>query len=50
MGIPLVIIVTGIIWLRGWVYFFIFCTLAAIPGLVFLIRYKTWQEGSVSLN
>jgi len=53
MGIPRVIIASPAGYLAerlGWVYFFIFCTLAAIPGLVFLIRYKTWQEGSVSLN
>ena len=29
-------------------FFFIFCTLAAIPGLVFLFRYNTWQYGSSS--
>ena len=30
------------------IHFFIFCTLAAIPGLIFLFRYNTWQEGSYS--
>ena len=51
MGIPRVIVAspTGYLaeWL-GWVHFFIFCTLAAIPGLVFLFRYNTWQEVSYS--
>ena len=53
MGIPRVIIAspTGFLAEKlGWVYFFVFCALAAIPGLVFLVRYKVWQEGSVSLN
>lgn len=53
MGIPRVIIAspTGFLAEKlGWVYFFVFCSLAAIPGLVFLVRYKVWQEGSVSLN
>jgi len=46
MGIPRVIVSspTGFLAERlGWFHFFIFCTLAAIPGLVFLFRYKTWQ-------
>jgi MFS transporter, PAT family, beta-lactamase induction signal transducer AmpG len=53
MGIPRVIIAspTGFLAEKlGWVYFFVFCALAAIPGLVFLVRYKVWQEGSVTLN
>src|SRR3989338_934478 len=53
MGIPRVIIAspTGFLAEKlGWVYFFVFCALVAIPGLVFLVRYKVWQEGSVSLN
>ncbi len=53
MGIPRVIIASPAGFLAeklGWVYFFVFCAFAAIPGLVFLVRYRVWQEGSVSLN
>lgn len=48
MGIPRVIVSspTGFLAERiGWAQFFIFCTLAAIPGLVFLLRFKAWQWG-----
>lgn len=48
MGVPRVIVSapTGFLAERlGWVHFFFFCTLAAIPGLVFLFRYRVWQEG-----
>ena len=51
MGIPRVIVASPTGYLAewfGWVHFFIFCTLSAIPGLIFLFRYKTWQEGSSS--
>jgi len=51
MGIPRVIVASPTGYLAewfGWVHFFIFCTLAAIPGLIFLFRYNTWQEGSYS--
>lgn len=51
MGIPRVIVASPAGYLAewfGWVYFFLFCTLAAIPGLIFLFRYNTWQEGSFS--
>ena len=51
MGIPRVIVASPTGYLAewfGWVHFFIFCTLAAIPGLVFLFRYNTWQEVSSS--
>ncbi|HHT9116173.1 MAG TPA: MFS transporter, partial [Candidatus Wunengus californicus] len=51
MGIPRVIIASPTGYLAewfGWVHFFIFCTLAATPGLVFLFRYNTWQEVSSS--
>ena len=51
MGIPRVIVASPTGYLAewfGWVHFFIFCTLAAIPGLIFLFRYKTWEEGSSS--
>jgi len=47
MGIPRVIIAspTGYLAERvGWVHFFVFCTLVAIPGLALLFRYKAWQE------
>lgn len=49
MGIPRVIVSspTGFLAERlGWVHFFIFCTIAAIPGLVFLLRFKAWQGES----
>lgn len=49
MGIPRVIVSspTGLLAERlGWVYFFIFCTLIAIPGLIFLLRYNSWQNVS----
>ncbi len=47
MGIPRVVISspTGFLAEKlGWIYFFIFCAISAIPGLAFLFRYKTWQE------
>ncbi len=47
MGIPRVIISspTGFLAEKlGWVYFFVFCAISAIPGLIFLFRYKAWQE------
>lgn len=53
MGIPRVIVSspTGFLAERiGWVQFFIFCTLAAIPGLVFLFRFKAWQGESRPMN
>lgn len=49
MGIPRVIISspTGFLAEKlGWIYFFIFCAISAIPGLAFLFRYKAWQEKS----
>jgi MFS transporter, PAT family, beta-lactamase induction signal transducer AmpG len=49
MGVPRVIISSPTGYLAGylgWNYFFIFCTLAAIPGLLFLVRYKSWQGES----
>lgn len=48
MGVPRVFVSapTGFLAERvGWVAFFIYCTLAAIPGLIFLFRYRVWQEG-----
>ncbi len=53
MGIPRVIVASPTGYLAewfGWVHFFIFCTLAAIPGLIFLFRFNTWQEGSNTLG
>ncbi|KAA0242434.1 MAG: MFS transporter [Candidatus Brocadia sp. AMX2] len=53
MGIPRVIVAspTGFLVERlGWVRFFVFCTLAAIPGLVFLFRFKAWQGESHRVN
>ncbi len=53
MGVPRVIVSapTGFLAERvGWVAFFIYCTLAAIPGLVFLSRYRLWQEGLSSFH
>lgn len=48
MGVPRVIVSapSGFLAERlGWFQFFIFCTLTAIPGLIFLFRYRVWQEG-----
>lgn len=53
MGMPRVIVSapTGFLAERvGWVAFFIYCTLAAIPGLIFLSRYRVWQEGLSSFR
>ncbi|MDG6004601.1 MAG: MFS transporter [Candidatus Brocadia sp.] len=53
MGIPRVIVSapTGFLAERiGWVYFFVFCTLAAIPGLAFLFRFRVWQDGMRSFH
>lgn len=47
MGIPRVIAAspTGFLADRlGWMRFFIFCTFAAIPGLIFLVRFRAWQD------
>lgn len=47
MGIPRVIISspTGFLAEKlGWVHFFIFCAVSAVPGLIFLFRYRAWQE------
>jgi PAT family beta-lactamase induction signal transducer AmpG len=30
----------------GWVGFFVFCTLAAVPGLLLLLRYSTWENAN----
>lgn len=52
MGMPRVFVSapTGFLAERvGWVAFFIYCTLAAIPGIIFLSRYRVWQEGLGSL-
>jgi len=53
MGIPRVIVSSPAGFLAesmGWVYFFIFCALLAIPGLAFLLRYRAWQEESFPLS
>ncbi|WKZ19731.1 MAG: AmpG family muropeptide MFS transporter [Candidatus Jettenia sp. CY-1] len=53
MGVPRVIVSSPTGYLAeylGWNYFFIFCTLAAIPGLIFLFRYRTWQGKSYPLK
>lgn len=53
MGIPRVIVSSPTGYLAeylGWNYFFIFCTLAAIPGLIFLFRYRAWQGESYPLK
>jgi PAT family beta-lactamase induction signal transducer AmpG len=47
MGIPRVLAAapTGFLaqWI-GWELFFIFCTLAALPGLLLLRRYAAWKS------
>jgi PAT family beta-lactamase induction signal transducer AmpG len=51
MGIPRVIVSspTGFLAERlGWVHFFVVCALSAIPGLLFLLRYRAWQENHYS--
>lgn len=53
MGIPRVIVSSPAGYIAeflGWNYFFIFCTLAAIPGLVFLVRYNSWHRESYFLE
>ena len=50
MGIPRVIIASPTGFLAeglGWAYFFVFCAIAAIPGLALLFRYKVWQKESI---
>ncbi len=53
MGVPRVIVSSPTGYLAeylGWTYFFIFCTAAAIPGLIFLFRYRVWQGESCPLK
>jgi PAT family beta-lactamase induction signal transducer AmpG len=48
MGIPRVVAAsaTGILAeLFGWIGFFLFCTLIAIPGMLLLLRFAPWQGG-----
>jgi PAT family beta-lactamase induction signal transducer AmpG len=48
MGIPRVVAAsaTGILAeLFGWIGFFLFCTLIAIPGMLLLLRFAPWQDG-----
>ncbi len=47
MGVPRVIMGSGSGYLAkhmGWVYYFTFCTLIAIPGLLLLLKIKKWQK------
>jgi PAT family beta-lactamase induction signal transducer AmpG len=47
MGIPRVLASapTGFLAQRiGWELFFIFCTLAALPGLLLLRRFAAWEN------
>lgn len=47
MGIPRVLASAPTGWMAknfGWETFFLVCTAAAIPGLLMLLRYRTWQE------
>jgi PAT family beta-lactamase induction signal transducer AmpG len=32
----------------GWVGFFVFCTLIAVPGLLLLLRYPRWENESIT--
>jgi PAT family beta-lactamase induction signal transducer AmpG len=34
--------------LMGWEGFFIFCTLAAVPGLLILLRVAPWRSGGAA--
>ena len=50
MGIPRVIAAapTGYFAIHlGWVGFFIFCTAAAVPGMVLLVKCAPWKGGSI---
>ena len=45
MGIPRVIVAAPTGWMAeqmGWVDFFIFCALIAVPGMLILLRFKRW--------
>lgn len=47
MGIPRVIFGTSTGFIAqnlGWIGFFIFCTVAAIPGMLLLLRYDKWEK------
>jgi len=49
MGVPRVLAATPTGWLAenlGWVGFFVFCTLIAIPGLILLLRFRVWMAAS----
>lgn len=53
MGVPRTIVSSPTGYLAGylgWTYFFIFCAAAAIPGLIFLFRYRVWQGESSPLE
>jgi len=47
VGVPRVILSapTGYLAARvGWTNYFVFCTLAAVPGLLLLLRFRKWHE------
>jgi MFS transporter, PAT family, beta-lactamase induction signal transducer AmpG len=47
MGIPRTVISSGMGFVAeeiGWVSFFVFCTLAATPGMLLLLRFDRWQK------
>ncbi|MCA1987883.1 MAG: AmpG family muropeptide MFS transporter [Desulfarculus sp.] len=47
MGIPRVILSAPTGWMAkemGWSWFFIFCTLIALPGLLMLIKFAPWRQ------
>jgi PAT family beta-lactamase induction signal transducer AmpG len=48
-GVPRTIISSATGYLAeelGWVGFFIFCTIATIPGLLLILRYNVWDESA----
>jgi PAT family beta-lactamase induction signal transducer AmpG len=48
MGVPRVILGASTGYLAkqfGWESFFLFCTLTAIPGMLFLFRVAPWNRG-----
>jgi PAT family beta-lactamase induction signal transducer AmpG len=47
MGIPRVILSAPTGWMAkelGWSWFFIFCTVIALPGLLMLIKFAPWRR------
>jgi MFS transporter, PAT family, beta-lactamase induction signal transducer AmpG len=48
MGVPRVVLGAGTGYLAqrlGWMNFFVFCTLIAIPGMLLLFRVAPWSRG-----